>query len=281
MSTPKLLVGSFILLLLAGCTAQLGYRYADTLIEWRLSDYVSLTDQQSELVSAKIDELHLWHATTELPKYRRLLQNVRQQISTQSLSYNDIDVIENKLWQLWSNIQQRLVKEAHLAAELSMSQRAELLDNMQEKLNEDYEEQQQLAEQSEFVRLIERGAKREERLQEWFGEVTKPQQQLLRQWLQEQPSGNHWLDYRQQWLDTLSTALLKNPIDLPVINQLVVEPQNLRTEQHIAYTEQRTAVRHKYLFKLYQSMSEQQRQYLLAEIDEYLSLLDDLIEDFS
>ena len=38
-----------ITLLLTGCTAQLGYRFADTFIEWRLEDYV-------ELIADLIDE---------------------------------------------------------------------------------------------------------------------------------------------------------------------------------------------------------------------------------
>ena len=32
--------------LLIGCTAQFGYRYLDTFIEWQLDDYVELTDEK-------------------------------------------------------------------------------------------------------------------------------------------------------------------------------------------------------------------------------------------
>ena len=269
-----------ITLLLTGCTAQLGYRFADTFIEWQLEDYVELNNDQQQQVSALIDELHVWHAQNELPKYREELAQLRTKIAENTLVYDDIDRVENKLWDFWSTVQQRVAEHADLLQQLSASQRKALIDAMQSKLEEQREEEQEEA-QSELLEQIDRVSRREERIKDWTGSITEQQQTIVRQWVRERPTGGYWLNYRARWNDEFADALLSEPMDMDAINALIVEPRQLRSQAHKDYTEVRTAVRHKYLWKLHQSLTDQQRQRLLEKADEYLALLDDLIADFA
>ena len=275
----KKLLCCLTVLLLTGCSAQLGYRYADTLVEWQLDDYVELTDDQQQRVSVTIDELHLWHAQQELPKYRTALAELREKIAAKQLQYDDIDRTENQLWQFWANVQNRLLDEVALLQDLSMAQRRELLNNLQDKIDEQREEQAEDNE-SPLLAQIDRVNRREERLKEWTGDVTDEQQVLIRKWVRERPEGEFWLDYRQRWHDAFADALLQQPPDMAALQALITEPRALRSAAHKAYTEQRTAVRHKYLWLLYESLTDSQRQKLLKQADEYLQLLDELIADF-
>lgn len=268
------------LVFLTGCTAQLGYRFADTFIEWQLDDYVELDDAQQQQVSTLIDELHVWHAQSELPKYRDELAQLRAKIAERKLVYNDIDAVENKLWDFWATIQQRVAKHAGMLQQLSISQRKDLIDALQTKLEEERNEEQEEA-QSELLEQIDRVSRREERVKEWTGSITEQQQTIVRQWVLERPAGEYWLDYRARWNDAFAEALLSEPMDMEAINALIVDPRELRTQAHKDYTEVRTAVRHKYLWKLYESLTDAQRQRLLKQADEYLALLDDLIADFA
>lgn len=275
------LLGSVLaLLLLSGCTAQIGYRYLDTFVEWEIEDYVELTDSQQQSLSSTIDEMHLWHARTQLPEYQRSLRELRRLVAEQQLTYNDIDRFENKLWQYWGAVQQRVFEDADLLSALSLSQRRDLIKHLQEKLEEQREEEAEESE-SPLLEQIDRVSRREERIKEWTGSITKEQQRLVRQWVQERPEGNYWLAYRQRWNDALAEVILAEPIDMAALKTLIISPRQLRTQQHKNYTEQRTAVRHKYLWKIYESLTPQQREKLLQQADEYLQLLDDLIADFA
>lgn len=275
-----LIASAAVALMLTGCTAQLGYRFADTFVEWQLDDFVDLNDQQQEQVSALIDELHVWHAQSELPKYRDELLSLRGKIADSTLKYNDIDLTENKLWGFWANVQQRIAEHADLLQQLSLSQRKDLITTLQTRLEEEREEESEEA-QSQLLEQIDRVSRREQRFKEWVGSITEQQQSLIRQWVMERPDGDYWLGYRERWNDTFAEAILSEPVNMELVNQLIVQPRELRSKEHNEYTEIRTAVRHKYLWKLYQSLNDKQRQRLLKKADEYLNLLDDLIADFA
>ena len=51
--------------LLAGCSTQFGYRFADTYLEWQLGKYVDISGQLETDVDTSIDELHMLSTTGE------------------------------------------------------------------------------------------------------------------------------------------------------------------------------------------------------------------------
>jgi len=266
-------------LVLTGCAAQLGYRYADTLVEWQLDDYVELNSEQQQQASQVIDQLHQWHATTELPKYRRELLKLRTLISEQSLQREHIGEFEDKLWLFWSNVQQQVVKHSDLLNQLTVEQRRQLISNLYENIEEERAERAE-DNTSELLAEIERVNRREERLKEWTGEVTKEQQVILHDWVKARPESSFWLDYRQRWTAEFETVLLQQPIPEQPLNRLITQPREIRSEAHLQYNEQRRYVRHKYMWALYQSLNQKQRDRLVNKADEYLELLSDLIADF-
>ncbi|MGM0525476.1 MAG: DUF6279 family lipoprotein [Pseudomonadota bacterium] len=266
-------------LLLTGCAAQLGYRYADTLVEWQLDEYVELNSDQQQQASQVIEELHQWHATTELPKYREALLELRTLIAEQSLKQEHIGEFEDQLRQSWSNIQQRVVKHTDLLNELTPEQRKQLISNLYDNIKEEREERAD-DDSSELLAQIERVNRREERLEEWTGEVTGEQKFIMREWVKAQPDGSFWLDYRERWTAEFETVLLKQPIPQQPLNRLVTDPRHIRSDAHNEFNEKRRAVRHEYFWKLYQSLNQQQREKLVDKADEYLELLSDLIADF-
>lgn len=266
-------------LVLTGCAAQLGYRYADTLVEWQLDDYVELNSDQQQQASQVIDELHQWHATTELPKYRQALLELRTLIAEQSLKKQHIGEFEDQLRQFWSNVQQRVVKHTDLLNELTLEQRKQLISNLYDNIKEEREEQAE-EDKSDLLAQIERVNRREERLEEWTGEITGEQRFIMREWVKAQPDGSFWLDYRERWTAKFETVLLQQPIPQQPLNRLMIDPADIRTDAHNKFNQQRRDIRHEYFWKLYQSLNQQQRDKLVDKADEYLELLSDLIADF-
>ena len=158
---------------------------------------MELTDDQQQRVSVTIDELPLAHPTGAA-KIPHCVGRTARKIAAKQLQYDDIDRTENQLWQFWANVQNRLLDEVALPQDLSMAQRRELLNNLQDKIDEQREEQAEDNE-SPILAQIDRVNRREERLKEWTGDVTDEQQVLIRKWVRERGSGEFWLDYRQRW----------------------------------------------------------------------------------
>lgn len=268
-----------VTLLVTACTAQLGYRYADTFIEWQLADFVDLDDAQEEELSLIIDEMHLWHAQQELPKYQQLLQATRDKIAQSQLQRTDVSAIEDALWQFWGNVQVKAAEHIDTLSTLSLAQREQLLAHLQERLDEDIEEEQEEAEYPVLAQ-VERVDRVEETLSEWIGKLNKDQQLLVRQWVATIPQNNYWLEYRQRWLNEFEQALIPKPVNLDAVRQLVINPQRLRTEAHQESLAQRKMQRHEFMWAIYQSLSESQQEKLLAKLDEYLQLLDELVTEY-
>jgi len=68
------------LILLAGCSTgvRMGYNQAETLVSWRLSDYVDFEPHQRELFGQKFRAIHDWHRREQLPEYAQLLRELRE-----------------------------------------------------------------------------------------------------------------------------------------------------------------------------------------------------------
>lgn len=278
----RLLAVITFLILVAGCTANLGYKFADTLVEWEIKDYVDLTGEQEELLSEKVDELHIWHAQTQLPLYRNELKNLRDKVDKQTLSESDISDFEDKLWTFWDNVLVRAEAEADLLAMLSLKQRQQLIRRLEEAQEERYQRFQDDQEENPIFRRLDRISEVEEDLEDIVGSLTKEQDKLLRSWVADSPQlREQWLSYRSNWLGEFEKALLKQPVDENQLSALILDPQQLRSEELQEKADENSQLRKEFLWDMYQSLTEEQRKKVIEKADEYIDLLDSLIDDFN
>ena len=273
------------ILTIAGCSSQLAYRFADTAIEWEVDNYVDLDNAQEQRLSQRIDGLHLWHAQVELPKYRQQLKQLRDDLANGNIDQQRVAAVYEQLWQLWHNIQQRVYPEALLLLpQLTAEQRQQLLTNLQEKLDERREKYQQRAQQPIAERRSEQIDEQEERLQDWLGYLTDQQRQLVADNVSQRVSDTTlWLAYRQRWLDEFAGTLQagsEQPDFAERLRLLLTDPAQLRSAQLNETMQQQRQQQIAFYLSLYQSLSERQRQHLLAKADDYLILLGDLIDEY-
>ncbi|WP_417440670.1 DUF6279 family lipoprotein [Idiomarina sp.] len=269
------------LILIAGCTANLGYKFADTLVEWKIKDYVDLTGEQEELLAEKVDKMHLWHAQTQLPLYRNELKKLRDKVDKQTLSKKDISDFEDKLWTFWDNVLVRTEAEAGLLATLSLEQRQQLIRRLEEAQEERYQRFQDDQEENPILRRLDRISEVEEDLEDIIGSLTKEQDKLLRSWVADSPElRGEWLSYRSNWLGEFEKALLKQSVDENRLSSLVLDPQQLRSEELQQKADENSQFRKEFLWDMYQSLTGEQRKKVIEKADEYIDLLDSLIDDF-
>lgn len=278
----RLVTVIIILVFVAGCTVNFGYQFADTLLEWKVKDYVDLNAQQEQLLSEEVDEIHQWHAQTQLPLYRSELKKLRDKVERKSLTLKDIKDFEKTLWMFWNNVLTKAETKANLLLTLSMKQRQQLIAKLEEAQEERYQRWQEDKEENPILQRLDRITEVEEDLEEILGDLTEEQDKLLRSWVSESPElREQWLNYRSQWLTEFEKVLLSQPLDEKRLSFLILEPKQLRSVAFRERAEQSRELRNKFLWEMYQSLTQQQRKNVIKKADEYIDLLDSLINDFS
>lgn len=276
----------FIVLLLSvivtGCSTQFGYRFADTYLEWQLGKYVSLSGQLETDVDAAIDELHLWHARSELPRYRDLLDDLLHDLDQGNVEAQQLFDTTDRMFALWQRIRSQVTPYAQtFIPRMSAEQRQELIDNLRERLQEEREEEAERTPEERFERSFER---MQERAEEWLGRIHPEQRRMLRRWLQERErSDTLWLNYQERWLEEFEKVITEPEADTFALKleALFTQPEQLRSEQLQQQSQANRELAVAVILVIYQSLSPQQEQHLKNKLRDYRATLTALIDEYA
>ncbi|RZQ56833.1 hypothetical protein CWI82_05995 [Pseudidiomarina tainanensis] len=283
MPRASIVVVVVITLLLSACSTQFGYRFADTLIEWKLNDYVSLNSQQEQSVDQAITTLHQWHATSELPYYAQQLQTLRDKIASNTLTETDLVATYEQFFIAWQRMLNAVEPHAQeMLPQLSDEQIIELIENLREKQREEEEELLEYSDSERSKRLIRRA---EKNTRSWLGQVTKVQQRLINRWVVERLDTRElWLDYNQRWLNEFEKALQQRQQPEQFNNylqQLFYNPEQWRSEElrsRVEHNQQLTLV---LFYQLSETLTDRQRRRIVDKLDGYIEDMNEIAEDFS
>ncbi|CAB0149984.1 hypothetical protein PSI9734_00556 [Pseudidiomarina piscicola] len=271
-----------LVIVLGGCSAQFGYRFADTYVEWQLAKYVDLSGSLEDNVDRSIDELHQWHAQTQLPRYRDLLVELIEGIDTDTLTVKQVVGLSEQAYGFWTTIRNQLEPYAlTYLPQLTPEQRQQLLENLRERLQEEREDYQ---ERDPEDAKKERLDKLFDRAKEWLGPLQKEQRTLLRRWLEQRGSSREqWLAYQQRWLE-LFAATLNNPEAADYAEQmslLITQPEQLRSDELNRMVAANTLLTQQLSVDIYSTLTNGQKQHLRNKLEGYRKTLDSLIENFA
>lgn len=275
----------FVILTISGCSTQLGYRFADTFVEWEINKYVDLNAQQQADVDRAITELHYWHATSELPVYTKQLQELRDKIAAENLSLVDLQTTYKQLFSAWQRILNELEPYAlQFLPELTDEQTEQLLKKLAERQQD---ERQELREANgELAEQRQRWRKRSEKnARTWLRRLTPVQERLLIEWVnQREATASLWLDYNDQWQQNFAEAL--NQRDNAAIfsgqmRALMYDSERLKSPELKQITEQNRAATLDFFYLLYQSLTDEQRQRVVRKLDGYIEDMEALAQHFA
>jgi hypothetical protein len=283
MPRASIVVVVVITLLLSACSTQFGYRFADTLIEWKLNDYVSLNSQQEQSVDQAITTLHQWHATSELPYYAQQLQTLRDKIASNTLTESDLVATYEQFFIAWQRMLNAVEPHAQeMLPQLSDEQIIELIENLREKQREEEEELLEYSDSERSKRLIRRA---EKNTRSWLGQVTKVQQRLINRWVVERLDTRElWLDYNQRWLNEFEKALQQRQQPEQFNNylqQLFYNSEQWRSEElrsRVEHNQQLTLV---LFYQLSETLTDRQRRRIVDKLDGYIEDMNEIAEDFT
>lgn len=178
------------LLLLQGCSAiKLGYNQAPTLGYWWLDSQISLEDNQQPQVREALGQLHRWHREQELPVYAALL------VKLQGLATRDVEA--QQVCDVWSDaasaVDRLMAQAARQAAPIAVQLQPQQLRHLArqwEQSNEAWEKEWLAGSAPDrFKRRLDRIAAR---YGDFYGNLTEPQVELLRQQLQKSAWSPEW-----------------------------------------------------------------------------------------
>lgn len=192
-------------LTLAACsTIRVGYNYADNLLHYQVDDYLDLTSEQSQLVRSRSASLLDWHRSTQLREYAKVIDNARASLAG-SVTADDVLQFNTAVNAGLAVIGERAAPDlAQLALTLTPAQ----LDRLNRKLGSDTSKaRRELVQFAGKETVDDRVKKYAERVDDWFGTVSREQLALIRSTLAGRPNNALWWigerELRQQELVAL------------------------------------------------------------------------------
>lgn len=255
-------------LLVSGCAVRLAYNWLDFVIGWKLDDYFELDRRQRRALDAELAPLLAWHRQQELPGYARLLRNLSADLagplSTSQIS-RYLDDWEAATLRLAERLQQPANRVAALLSDQQVAAFMVERRRKQAERRKDWQEGGLAKVQRDAMRKLERDIER------WFGRMEPEQRQLITEWARwQQQYYPLWLDYQEQWLDTLEQTFAQRgtPQFGPAMIDVVVNSGRVgggRFSRHVADSRQQWIA---WAARLSATLSSEQRQQIRSQLDE-------------
>jgi hypothetical protein len=181
---------------LSACTmTRFGYEMLPWFSMWRIERYISLNDVQRQAVSRRLDELHQWHRSTQLPQYAAKLDEASVQLAT-NLGPDQVSRWRTDLLLFWQPLADRL---APGLAELALMLEPAQIDRLARRFDREVDELRGKYASGDPVARIESRAQRwTERMETLLGKLEPAQRADIRSLAERFPSDEaSWVEERR------------------------------------------------------------------------------------
>ena len=267
----------FLFILLTGCSTKFAYKNADWLAYWYVDDYVSLNETQEDLLDEHLKTWLDWHKNSELPAYIADLKQIRTDIEQGNITPSRIIYHNDKVIEHWHSMRTKIVPDLVSLAPSLTEKQVNIL--FEELAKQEKEKQLKNAKLSEKKRRKRWFTRVENSLENWLGDITSSQHKMVKSlYLAQSPTPQLWSDYRAHYQTSLKTALLNTVSESKEhskLKSLLLNPEQFRSDELNKLNEQNRQSYHDFLYGVFLSLNDKQKQHLLSEIDD---LIDDISE---
>lgn len=180
MAMAKLLLISLLLMLSACSSTRFAYGFLDDWLQWRIDDYINLTEQQQRIARQQTKDFHRWHRQTQLNQYAEFIERTIELIDQDDISLTQLDKHLGQVATLWDNsIEYLLPSSVALLQSLDKAQKRDLLSNIEKRQARERKKNAKLTLEEKQQQRLKRT---EKRLKQWLGSITPAQQTILEQW---------------------------------------------------------------------------------------------------
>ena len=278
----KVLRYSLILIsifVLAGCTKKFFYNNLDWFVLEYLDDYVTLNQEQENLLEERLLFLAEWHKQEELPRYVDHLKEM-ETMTEEDITLNYLQQSRERFRDHYNRIVSKVAPELFsLSLLLTPQQQREFLLTVQKdykKRNAKYADKTE----KEVRKIVFENT--EEWVTEWIGELNDGQQRYVTQFSNQVILNSPlWRNYRAsiyQELEYMFDNKSNSVIYQKVFMQLMFEPESFYSDQLSQNMDHNLALVDQLTLSLSKSMTEKQWNHFRGEVAQWRELAQELLD---
>lgn len=210
---PRRLALVLFALLFAACsTIKVGYNNADTLLLHALDRYVTLTDEQEQMVRRRLESLMAWHRATQLGDYAAFIQQTRNRLDGEVTPAEVLGFNEGLNARLAALGERAAPDAAALALTLTPAQ----IEQIERKLLDDNVKARKDSARELKQAVDARAKKYADRSEFWLGKLNEQQVGLVRASLaSRQVDSLYWIEARERRTRDLVAMLRRIQAERP------------------------------------------------------------------
>nr|WP_267135888.1 DUF6279 family lipoprotein [Vibrio sp. J1-1] len=263
---------------LVGCTKKFFYNNLDWFVLEYLDDYVTLNQEQENLLEERLLLLAEWHKKEELPRYVDHLKEM-ETITEEDITLNYLQQSRERFREHYNRIVSKVAPELFsLSLLLTPQQQREFLLNVQKDYNKRNAKYADKTEKE--VRKIVFD-KTEEWVTEWIGELNNDQQRYVTQFSNQVILNSPlWRNYRAsiyKELEYMFDNKSNNVIYQKVFMKIMFEPESFYSDQLSQNMDHNVALVDQLTLSLSKSMTEKQWNHFHGKVAEWRELAQELL----
>ncbi|MEF1311041.1 DUF6279 family lipoprotein [Vibrio mytili] len=268
-----------VALTLFGCSKQFFYKNIDWFVMDYIDDYVSLNQEQENMVEERLLLLTDWHKKEELPLYVAHLKEL-EVIKPSDISLTFLKKNRERGVEHYERLLEKIAPDLFsLSMQLSEKQQHEFLDNVLDRYKERNDKYIGKTEQEVRSVILENT---QDWIKDLIGKLTPDQREYAKQFSQQVTLNSPlWRNYRASVYQELE-YLFENKADSivyqKVFMQILFEPELYYSEQLSENIERNLALVDQLTLQISQSMDENQWQHFHEQVREWRVLAEDMME---
>ena len=263
------LIMLIILMMTVGACSrtQFFYTQLDWIIPRYVDHYISLNDEQYNILDVHTQQFLKWHCSTHLHKYAEWFTRLSHDVDKGHIDTEKIELYMDDLQVFWEELVDEYAPGVAVAIyQADDKQVMELFENISEKNAELSEELVEPPLEEVEQELTER---MQDRFENWFGSLTTAQLESIRLWSKKvAPHQRLRLVMRERWANSLHRLFVYRqelPEFVTGVRQLIKNPQQVWTPE---YKQQFAQTRQGVISLIEQSVNSltvKQRQYFIKQ----------------
>ncbi len=264
---------------LVGCSTQFIYRNIDWFVIDYLEDYVDLTDQQEKMISDSVAHLSQWHRQVEIPKYVAHID----QLLTMDPSQFSLEEFHRQR-RIITSYTQNLLRKAEpdierITALMSDKQVDELMSSVRQRHSKFKQKFAPMSDEQIRKYYYEQIS---DNLEDWLGELTDKQRQLLKEWKSEMKvTKPEWIDQQTRMRIELKTLLARR-LDHDYFSRqfetMLLEPESFFSAELKTKNAYNQALSARYLVDIIRAMTPKQTEHVRSELNDWKEMALEVID---
>lgn len=274
--TTRHLVSIIVTFLLAVSCSNLRivYNQLDWFLPAYIDRYINLEDKQYRFVESSVDDLLKWHCQYELPGYAVMLNAIADDLKKENLTKIAINNYRLQMDRFWRDIANQVTPPVVAFFQTITDEQIVQLTKELKQQNDEIREEFIDASHDDIQELL---AKRMEgRVERWFDVLDDKQKLIIKDWSTKVTGGQKiWFDNRLKWQSLFLSVIQQYRNDkgrlFTEMNQLINQPEKMRTVEYEKYVNEYQENMLDLLVKLVESITLEQKKYMINALKSYAS----------